>query len=242
MNFDGKTVLVTGGSSGIGERCAERFAALGATVIVNSARSVEAGEAVAARIGGLYLQADVSDKAAVEVMIAAAVERTGRLDVVINNAGATEVIPHDDLDAVTDEVWHRIIDTNLTGTWYVTRAAVPHLRESDNGCVINVTSLAGVRVLGSSIPYAVSKAGINHLTRLLARALGPDVRVNAVAPGLVDTPWTSDWNEIREYVRATVPARRSATPDDIAEACLFLAHSTLVTGDILMVDGGHHLL
>ncbi len=242
MNFDGKTVLVTGGSSGIGERCAERFAALGATVIVNSARSVEAGEAVAARIGGLYLQADVSDKAAVEVMIAAAVERTGRLDVVINNAGATEVIPHDDLDAVTDEVWHRIIDTNLTGTWYVTRAAVPHLRESDNGCVINVTSLAGVRVLGSSIPYAVSKAGINHLTRLLARALGPDVRVNAVAPGLVDTPWTSDWDEIREYVRATVPARRSATPDDIAEACLFLAHSTLVTGDILMVDGGHHLL
>ena len=242
MDFSGRTVLVTGASSGIGERCAERFAALGATVVVNSARSVEAGEAVAGRIGGLYLQADVSDEAAVQAMIATAVERTGRLDVVINNAGATEVIPHHDLDAVTDEVWHRIIDTNLTGTWYVTRAAVPHLRKSDNGSVINITSLAGVRVLGSSIPYAVSKAGLNHLTRLLARALGPDVRVNAVAPGLVDTPWTSDWDEIREYVQATVPARRSATPDDIAEACLFLAHSTLVTGDILMVDGGHHLL
>ncbi len=242
MNFDGKTVLVTGGSSGIGERCAERFAALGATVIVNSARSVEAGKAVAARIGGLYLQADVSNEAAVRAMIAAAIEHTGRLDVVINNAGTTEVIPHHDLDAVTDEVWHKIIDTNLTGTWYVTRAAVPHLRESDNGSVINVTSLAGVRALGSSIPYAVSKAGLNHLTRLLARALGPDVRVNAVAPGLVDTPWTSEWNEMREHVRATVPARRSATPDDVAEACLFLAHSTLVTGDILMVDGGHHLL
>jgi ketoreductase RED2 len=242
VDFSGKTVLVTGASSGIGARCAERFAELGATVVVNSARSVEAGEAVAARIGGLYARADVSDDVAVRAMIATAIERTGRLDVVVNNAGATEVIPHHDLDAVTDEAWHRIIDTNLTGPWYVTRAAVPHLRNSDNGNVINVSSLAGVRVLGSSIPYAVSKAGLNHLTRLLARALGPDVRVNAVAPGLVDTPWTSEWNEMREYVQATVPARRSATPDDIAEACLFLAHSTLVTGDILIVDGGHHLL
>lgn len=242
MEFDGKTVLVTGGSSGIGERCAERFAALGATVVVNSARSVDAGEAVAERIGGLYIQADVSDEASVRAMIAAAIDRTGQLDIVINNAGTTEMIPHHDLDAVTDEVWHDIIDTNLTGTWYVTRAAVPHLRQSDNGNVINVTSLAGVRVLGSSIPYAVSKAGLNHLTRLLAKALGPDVRVNAVAPGLVDTPWTKDWDEVRAYVEATVPARRSATPDDVAEACLYLAKSTLVTGDILLVDGGHHLL
>jgi len=242
MDFDGKTVLVTGSSSGIGERCAERFAALGATVVVNSSHSVEAGGAVADRIGGIYLQADISDEAAVQAMIAAAVDRTGRLDVVVNNAGTTKIIPHHDLDAVTDEVWHSIIDTNLTGTWSVTRAAVPHLRDSDNGNVINVTSLAGVRVLGSSIPYAVSKAGLNHLTRLLARALGPDVRVNAVAPGLVDTPWTEDWDEIRAQVKATTPMRRPATPDDIAEACLYLAKSTFVTGDILMVDGGHHLL
>ncbi len=242
MDFHDKTVLITGASSGIGERCAERFAALGATVVVNSARSVEAGEEVAERIGGLYLQADVSDEAAVQAMVAGAVDRTGRLDVVINNAGATEVIPHHDLDAVTNDIWHHIMGTNLTGTWNVTRAAVPHLRNSDNGNIINVTSLAGVRVLGSSIPYAVSKAGLNHLTRLLARALGPDVRVNAVAPGLVDTPWTADWDEIREQVQATAPMRRSASPDDIAEACLYLANSTFVTGDILMVDGGHHLL
>ncbi|MBT8200114.1 MAG: SDR family oxidoreductase [Acidimicrobiia bacterium] len=242
MEFDGKTVLVTGGSSGIGEKCAERFAALGATVVVNSARSVEAGEAVAERIDGIYMQADVSDETAVRAMISAAVERTGRLDVVVNNAGTTEMIPHHDLDAVTDEVWDTIINTNLIGTWYVTRAAVPHLRQSDNGSVINITSLAGVRVLGSSIPYAVSKAGLNHLTRLLAKALGPDVRVNAVAPGLVDTPWTSDWDEVRAHVEATVPARRSATPDDVADACLYLAESTFVTGDILLVDGGHHLL
>lgn len=242
MDFHDKTVLITGASSGIGERCAERFAALGATVVVNSARSVEAGEEVAERIGGLYLQADVSDEAAVQAMVAGAVDRTGRLDVVINNAGATEVIPHHDLDAVTNDIWHHIMGTNLTGTWNVTRAAVPHLRNSDNGNIINVTSLAGVRVLGSSIPYAVSKAGLNHLTRLLARALGPDVRVNAVAPGLVDTPWTADWDEIRKQVQATAPMRRSASPDDIAEACLYLANSTFVTGDILMVDGGHHLL
>lgn len=119
---------------------------------------------------------------------------------------------------------------------------MPHLRQSTNGSVINITSIAGHLALGSSIPYAVSKAGLNHLTRLLARNLGPEIRVNAVAPGLVDTPWTADWDDIREFVESNVPARRSATPDDVAEACVFLAASTFVTGEVLVVDGGHQLL
>jgi len=242
VDFSDKTVLVTGGSSGIGQGVAERFAERGANVIVNSSRSVATGEAVAERIGGHYIQADVADESAVKAMVTAAVELTGRLDIVINNAGTTQVIPHDDLDAVTDEVWRSILDTNLMGTWYLTRAAVPHLRESDNGNVINITSLAGVRPLGSSIPYAVSKAGLNHLTRLLARALGPKVRVNAVAPGLVDTPWTAEWDDIRQFVSTSVPARRPATTGDVADACLYLAGSTFVTGDVLMVDGGHQLI
>jgi ketoreductase RED2 len=166
----------------------------------------------------------------------------GRLDIVVNNAGRTQVIPHNDLDAVTDEIWLEILGVNLLGTWHVTRAAVPYLRESDNGSVINVTSLAGLRPIGSSVPYAVSKAGLNHMTRLLARVLGPEVRVNAVAPGLVDTPWTRDWTEIREMVKKTTPMRSEAMPDDVAEACLFLARSTFVTGDVLAVDGGHQLI
>ncbi len=242
MDFTGRTGLITGSSSGIGARVAERFAELGATVIVNSARSVEAGEAVAARVGGHYIQADVADESSVRDMIATAIDLTGRLDIVVNNAGATKLIPHDDLDAATDEVWRTIMNTNLMGAWYMTRAAVPHLRQSTNGSVINITSIAGHLALGSSIPYAVSKAGLNHLTRLLARNLGPEIRVNAVAPGLVDTPWTADWDDIREFVESNVPARRSATPDDVAEACVFLAASTFVTGEVLVVDGGHQLL
>ncbi len=242
MDFSERVVLVTGASSGIGERVAERFSQLGARVVVNSSTSVEAGEQVAARIGGIYCRANVAVEAEVLTMIDVIVETLGRLDVVVNNAGTTHFIPHDDLDAVTDDVWNEILGVNLLGTWYVTRAAVPLLRRSDNGSVINVTSLAGSKAVGSSVPYAVSKAGLNHMTRLLARALGPGVRVNAVAPGLVETPWTAGWEEMHEFVSSNVPMRRPGVPDDVADACLYLAHSRFVTGDVLAVDGGHLLI
>ena len=242
MEFAGKSILVTGGSSGIGEQVATRFAGKGARVAINSVSSVEVGEDLAARLGGIYCRADIADDEATRAMVEEVVSAFGRLDIVVNNAGRTQVIPHHDLDAVTDEIWLEILGVNLLGTWHVTRAAVPYLRESDNGSVINVTSLAGLRPIGSSVPYAVSKAGLNHMTRLLARVLGPEVRVNAVAPGLVDTPWTRDWTEIREMVRKTTPMRSEAMPDDVAEACLYLARSTFVTGDVLAVDGGHQLI
>jgi ketoreductase RED2 len=152
--------------------------------------------------------------------VAATVEAHGRLDILVNNAGTTEVIPHHDLAAVTDEVWHRILDVNVLGTWKVTCAAVPHLEASGAGSVVNITSIAGVRPRGSSIPYAVSKAALNHMTVLLANTLGPAIRVNAVAPGLIDTPWTETWDEIRAAVRATTPLKRSGLPEDVAEATL----------------------
>ncbi|NND84766.1 MAG: SDR family oxidoreductase, partial [Acidimicrobiia bacterium] len=187
MDFSGKVVLVTGASSGIGEATAERFAALGAAVAVNSRSSVEDGTAVAERIGGSYHQADIADEGAVLGMIEDVVATHGGIDVLINNAGTTQVIPHGDLDAVTDEVWHRILDVNILGTWYASRGAVPHLRKSPNGSIVNITSIAGSNAVGSCIPYSVSKAGLDQMTILLANALGPDVRVNAVAPGLVRT-------------------------------------------------------
>jgi len=120
-------------------------------------------------------------------------------------------------------------------------AAEQVLRESQ-GCVVNVSSLAGVKPTGSSIPYAASKAALNHTTRLLAKALGPDVRVNAVAPGLVATPWTEDWEDLHQLVAAMAPLRRVATPDDVAEAVLGLIRSTYVTGEVLVLDGGLGLL
>jgi ketoreductase RED2 len=209
---------------------------------ITSGSSVDAGRSVAADLtDAMYVQGDVSDEAQARALVDAALERWGRLDIVVNNAGWTTVIPHDDLDAVTDDVFRRILDVNLFGTWYLTRAAMPHLAATGDGVVVNVTSVAGVRPTGSSVPYAVSKAAINHLTVLLANVCGPDVRVNAVAPGLVATPWTEDWDNLHAAVAAISPLGRSAVPDDVAEVIVGLVHSSYVTGEVVLVDGGLNL-
>jgi ketoreductase RED2 len=166
--LDGQVALITGSSSGIGAATARRLADEGAAIVVNSHSSVEAGERIAAALPrAIYVSGDVADEAHCRRLVVAAIEHFGRLDILVNNAGTTALIPHADLDAVTNEIFHRILDTNLLGTWYLTRAALPHLRQSPAGAVVNVTSVAGVRPTGSSIPYAVSKAAINHLTHLV---------------------------------------------------------------------------
>ena len=209
---------------------------------VNSSSSVEAGQEVASSLpDAIYSQANIADEEQAKSLVEAAIDKWGRLDVLINNAGATRVIPHDDLDAVTAEDWDRILKVNIVGTWFVTRAAAPALKES-GGSVVNISSVAGVRPGGSCIPYAVSKAGLNHMTRLLAKVLGPEVRVNAVAPGLIDTPWTADWDAVRAAVRERTPLGRSGTPEDIARATLLLTLSPYSTGDVVVVDGGMHLV
>jgi ketoreductase RED2 len=239
MDLNGKVAIVTGSSSGIGEAVARALAAAGAAVVVNSATSVAAGKAVAASLAdAVYVQADIADDEACRSLVATATRRFGRLDILVNNAGTTKVIPHADLDAATDEVWRDIFEVNVLGTWHMIRAAVPALRCSGSGCILNVTSLAGERPVGSSIPYAVSKAGLNHLTLLLAKTLGPQIRVNAVAPGLVDTPWTASWDATREAVRAQAPLRRSGVPADVAAAVLGVIQSEYITGQVLTVDGG----
>ncbi|GAC1325526.1 MAG: SDR family oxidoreductase [Mycobacteriales bacterium] len=233
--------LVTGSSSGIGAAVARRLAAAGMTVVVNSHSAVDAGEALAAEIGGSYLQADIGDGTDARRLVERTVERHGRLDLLVNNAGTTTEVAHADLAGATDEIWRHIFEVNVLGTWHVTTAAVDHLRSAGAGHVVNVTSLGGQRPLGSSIPYAVSKAAVDHLTRLLASALGPEIRVNAVAPGFVDTPWTSAWTQLRDTVSARVPLRRPGSPEDIADAILGLHRATYVTGQVLAVDGGLHL-
>src|SRR5262249_46290926 len=154
-------------------------------------------------------------------------------DVLVNNAGTTKVIPHHDLDAVTDEVFRRIIDVNLFGTWQLTKLALPHLKATGDGSVVNVTSVAGVRATGSSIPYAVSKAAINHLTALLANVVGPEVRVNAVAPGLIRTPWTQDWGPVHDMIGDRAPLKRSGEADDVAEVVVDVAGSAYLTGQVI---------
>jgi ketoreductase RED2 len=240
--FEGKVVLVTGSSSGIGEATARAFDAEGASVVVNSASSVDAGEKVAASLGkAAYIQADVSDAEASERLVQQAVDRFGRLDVLVNNAGVTEVIPHHDLDAVTDEIFRRIFEVNVLGTFRLTKLALPHLKANGNGAVVNVTSVAGVRPTGSSVPYAVSKAALNHLTALLAKVTGPEVRVTAVAPGLVRTPWTQDWGPLHDAMSTMAPLGRSGEPTDVASVVVDLAASSYITGDVVVVDGGFTL-
>jgi ketoreductase RED2 len=235
----GLVALVTGSSSGIGAAVATRFAELGAGVIINSASSIAPGQQLADELpDAIYVQADVSDPAQAERLVDAAVGHYGRLDIIVNNAGTTAVIAHGDLEAATADIWEKILRVNVIGTWNVVRAAVPHLRASGDAVILNITSLAGVRPVGSSIPYATSKAALNHLTLLLANVLGPEIRVHAVAPGLIDTPWTESWDDVRAAVRKTAPLQRSGTPEDVADACIGLISARYATGQVLVVDGG----
>jgi ketoreductase RED2 len=237
--LDGMVAIVTGSSSGIGERTAQRLSALGATVVVNSASSVEAGRQVADALPSesMYVQADISDKAQGVSLLEQTVARYGKLDLLVNNAGWTTLVAHDDLDALTDEIFLKTFEVNVFGTWWLTKAAMPFLRQSQDGHVVNITSVAGVRPLGSSIAYSMTKAALNQMTRLLAKSHGP-VRVNAVAPGLVETPWTADWAAQHAGVAFVAPLKRSATPDDCAEAVLALVRNKYVTGEVFVVDGG----
>jgi NAD(P)-dependent dehydrogenase (short-subunit alcohol dehydrogenase family) len=230
--------LVTGSSSGIGAEIARRLGADGYHVVVNSRSSVEAGRSVAAEVGGSYLQADVADESQARALVDAVLAEHGRLDVLINNAGTTQVIAHGDLAAATPEIWRRLYDVNVVAPFVLVTAAEAALRAAAPGCVVNVSSLAGVRPTGSSIPYAASKAAFNHQTRLLAKALGPDIRVNAVAPGLIETPWTQYWNDLHALVGAGAPMRRTGQPADVAEVVMGLVRSTYVSGQVVVVDGG----
>ena len=241
--FSGKAAIITGSSSGIGEAIARRLHGLGASVVINSASSVEAGETLARALGdnAIYVQADISDKAAGERLLAATIARFGKLDILVNNAGWTTLVPHHDLDALTDDIFTRTFDVNVKGTWLLTKAAMPYLKLSDDGNVITITSVAGVRPSGSSIAYAMSKAALNHMTLLLAKSFGP-VRVNAVAPGLVATPWTQDWQSQHDTIKAVTPLKRSATPEDCVEATLGLLRTHYATGQIVVVDGGFMLV
>ena len=236
--LDGKVALVTGSSSGIGEASARMLAEAGANVMVNSSSSVEAGTAVAAALPteSDYLRGDISDEAQCEALVAGTVERFGKLDILVNNAGWTTRLDHADLSLMTNEVLFKTIEVNVYGTWWMSKAAMPHLKER-GGTIVNVTSIAGLRPLGSSLAYGMAKAALNSLTEDMAKFQKP-VRVNAVAPGLVATPWTSDWDDLHAGIAAMVPCGRSATPEDCAQAVMTCITNTYMNGTILKVDGG----
>jgi len=252
MDLKGRVAIVTGGGTGIGRAVSLRLASAGAkAVVVNYSRSdkdarATAGELSALGADAMTHQADVSNDKEVTAMIDAVKDRYGRIDVLINNAGTTRFIAHQDLDALTDEVWDEILRVNLKGTFYCCRAAAPELRKT-GGAIVNVASIAGHRATGSSIVYAVSKAGVLQLTRALAVALAPEVRVNSVSPGLVSTRWLRQFDaEAADAqattITATTPLAAVATADHVAQAVMSFVVNDMVTGQDVVVDGGKNIL
>ncbi|MDB5307676.1 MAG: fabG 14 [Gemmataceae bacterium] len=243
MSAPQKVVLVTGSATGVGRACAVRFAKLGFAVAVNYSKSETDARETAALVRAcgvpvLVHQATVADDAQVREMVARIKTEFGGLDVLVNNAGTTHFVAHTDLDALTDAVWDEIFQVNVKGAFYCTRAAMPLLKER-TGCVVNVTSVAGLTGQGSSVPYCASKAALNCITLSLARAFGPEVRVNAVAPGPILTRWLAGREAQVEKYLEQAPLKRAADPDDIADAVVYLARgTTLTTGQVLVVDGG----
>jgi ketoreductase RED2 len=210
-------------------------------VVVNSARSADAGRRLAADLpDAVYVQGDIGDPATAAALVAAAQQRWGRLDGLVNNAAMTVPVALADFEQLEVEHWDRVLRTNVIGTFLVTQAALPLLRASGSGWIVNVTSLGGIRQMASSLPYAASKAAVNHMTKIMARFAGPEVRVNAVAPGLIETPWTAveSFDAMRERFLEVGPLRRTGTPEDVARACLGLIASEYTTGAVLTVDGG----
>lgn len=247
MRLTGRVSLVTGGSRGIGEAIAIALAAEGSAVAVNYREDHEGALATVRQIEGMggramLAQADVSVDRVVRAMVDQIYQRLGRLDVVINNAAWTKRVPLADLEAVSDADWERILSVDLLGAFYCTRAAAPLLRASGRGCVVNIASTAALTGDGSSIPYVAAKAGLLGLTKSLALALAPEVRVNAVAPGFVPTGVNAGHAAWHQALIEGTPLRRIASPADIASATVALvAEATFITGTTLVVDGGRAL-
>jgi NAD(P)-dependent dehydrogenase (short-subunit alcohol dehydrogenase family) len=241
-----RVALVTGSTSGIGAATARRLARDGFRVALHSRRSADVGKQMASELASAsYHQADLGDEAGMRGLVAAVLKQHGRLDVLVNNAGESVRIPHADLKAATPAVWRRMLDINLVAPFVLTAEAEPALRRSAEegrpACVINIGTHSGVRPKGASIPYATAKAGLHHATRLLALALGPAIRVNCVAPGLVETPMSAGWPEATELWNTRSPMRRPAQPEDIADLVAALVANDYVTGEIVIADGGLNL-
>ncbi len=243
MNLQGKTALITGGGTGIGKATALMLAERGANIIINYSRSSDSAnetrdEILKLGVKCLVIQADVSKDEEVRAMVKETMEQLGRIDIVINNAGTTDFVPLGDLEGLKEEYWDHALNTNVKGVFFVSRACSEQLK-ANKGCIVNVASIAGLTGQGSSIAYATSKAAVIGLTKSLAVAMAPNVRVNAVNPGIVMTRWVDGQEDHIERYGSKTPLGRVATPDDIAEVIVSLVGSaTLVTGQAVTIDGG----
>lgn len=244
--LEGKVALVTGGGTGIGRATALAFSREGIDVAVNYSRSKAEAEATAAEIEGLGRKAmavcaDVSDDAAVRNMVDQVATELGQLDILVNNAGWTKYVPMEDLEGLNDDAWDRCFDVNVKGTFHCSRAAVPKMKANGAGQIVNIASIAGLIGRGSSMAYAASKAAVISLTKSLAIVLAPEIRVNAILPGVVDTRWMVGMELFMEANVQATPLKKGAQPEDVAEVVMGVVRSDMMTGQNLVVDGGRTL-
>jgi 3-oxoacyl-[acyl-carrier protein] reductase len=247
----GKVALVTGAAVGIGRAIAVAYGREGAKVVVNYSKSRQEAEETAKLVkqaGGepLLIQTDVAQDRQVRAMIAEILERFGRIDILVNNAGITAFVDFPDLEGLTDEVWDRLYNVNVKGTFFCCRAVVAPMRKQGHGRIINIASVAGINAQGSSIAYCASKAAVIHISKCLAKTLGPEILVNVIAPGFIaDTRWNvgrPNLDATIQKVTQAAPLKRAGKPEDIADAALFLAtRGDFMTGDVMVVDGGRVL-
>lgn len=244
MKFKDKVVLVTGGGTGLGRAMCLQFAREGAAVVVNYSKSKERAREVVDKVeamGGqaVDIQADVSQDSQARQLIEQTVARFGRLDILINNAGWTRFIPHNELEELSEEVLENTWSVIVKGPLYCIRAAVPHLKKFGAGSIINITSSAAYTAMGSSLIYCAAKAALASITKSMARALAPEIRVNAIAPGFVDTGFVNWSPEVLEYLQRKTRLGRPVVPEDIVDAAVFLAaDANASTGQTILVDGG----
>jgi 3-oxoacyl-[acyl-carrier protein] reductase len=244
-----KAALVTGGATGIGRSAVLALARAGFDVAVNYSSSETAARETAASAeklgaGTLLVRCDVSDEQGVRAMLRAVEEKFQRLDVLVNNAGTTAAWKPRDLETLSLEEWDRVFAVNVRGLFQVTRAALPLLRKGENPCIINTASIVGLRPGPQPLPYAASKAAVVNLTKTLAWNLGPEIRVNAVAPGWMEGDWMKrmlkdKYPDLMEKRARATPLRRVVTADDVAETMMSLVQSNrFVTGEVVVIDGG----
>lgn len=246
MELKNKIALVTGGGTGIGRATSILLAERGATVAVNYSRSKADAEETAQTIingGGraIAIQADVSRDIEVRQMVDRIAGQFGTIDLLVNNASMTRHIPLEDLEAATEAVWDELYAVNVKGMFYCARAVAPWMKKNKEGAVVNVGSIAGLTGSGSSLPYAVSKAAVHGLTKSLARALAPEIRVCSVAPGAVETRWWSGWEEQLKRLSENLLLQRMTTPDDIARLICSVLEQESMTGQIITIDNGQTL-
>jgi 3-oxoacyl-[acyl-carrier protein] reductase len=248
MKLKGKVALVTGGGTGIGRAICLALAREGCSVGINFASSErEANETVvraeAAGVTALALKADVSRDDEVRKMVSVVVSKLGHLDILVNNAGYTKRIPHREMDLLDESTFNQILGVNFKGPFYCVRAAVPHMLANGGGCIVNITSDSAYHGDGSSIVYCAAKAALANMTKAWARALAPSIRVNAVAPGFVDTGFVNWESGVMERAAQRNPMTCITTVEDVAKAVLFfIADAAHITGESLLVDGGETVL